>query len=64
MIDLYVFLCGSAWVVTGMAVFSWVDPEGKHDDLVMGADYNIIQFWISAVLWPLTLLLIWLRKGR
>ena len=64
MTDLYLFLSGSAWVVTGMALFAWFDPEGEHDDLVMGDDYSIVQFGIAAVLWPLALLAMWLRKGR
>ena len=64
MIDLYVFLCGSAWVIIGMGLFGWVDPYGDYDDLVIDGDYGVFQFAVALILWPLTLLLIWLRKGR
>jgi len=52
MTELLIFLGGWVWTVAGMAVFSALDPEGKHDQWVMGSDYSIVHFALSLLFWP------------
>lgn len=57
------FLCGAAWLMAGMAVFSIVDPEGEFDELVMG-DFELLSFFRSLLFWPVVVLVILHRRPR
>jgi hypothetical protein len=63
MTDIYLFLSGVGWMMVGMWVFAWVDPEGEHDDILMGSEGSLLQMGIMLALWPITLIAMWLR-GR
>lgn len=57
------FLCGAAWIMAGMAVFSIIDPEGEFDELVMG-DSDLWMFFRSLLFWPVVAVVIHLRRPR
>ena len=62
MMDWNAFGLGCAWILAGMWTLEWYDPEGVHDDLVMGMQPSWIQLGVSPLLWPLTLILMILRR--
>ncbi len=65
MTDLYPFLSGIAWVITGMGVLGWIDPDGNHDDLLMGpAAGSLFQMGVMLAIWPVTGLVMLHRKRR